>query len=429
MKKKSKIIIGIVIIIATIVAIIGIGLYTFLKPAVTLNVVAEPFPATDCMKQYLSDFEKETGIKVNWIYLPELERRSKVRLDLSSGAGEYQIVTTDLMWIPELVEGGWLLPLDEYLDSEFVKDMVPEVLDTVTYKGKIYALPVGYESIILMIRKDLFDAEGIKYPETMEELLTAAKHFYKPPEMYGIAIRGLRGEGMNVYIWSSFLAAFGGKFLEDRTPVFNSPEAIKATEFYKELTKYGPPGIETFSWAEVEDLYRAGRVAMIIDATDFPTRLEDPSKSTVVGKTEYLLPPAGPAGRFGVPYSYAFSISKVGCKTDDQIKAAVRLLTWLLSKEMGFRRIKEFHDVDANYLKSLVESNEYKETFGKWGRYVETMKELPKYSPPDIRPRIVEWPEFGDYLGIKLEEILAGTVDVKTGLDDAVSYAKKVLGG
>jgi len=46
--------------------------------------------------------------------------------------------------------------------------------------------------------------------------------------------------------------------------------------------------------------------------------------------------------------------------------------------------------------------------------------------------QIPEWPEIGDYLGIKLEELFAKAAtgkpyDIKAALDDAVEYAKGVL--
>ena len=46
--------------------------------------------------------------------------------------------------------------------------------------------------------------------------------------------------------------------------------------------------------------------------------------------------------------------------------------------------------------------------------------------------QIPEWPEIGDYLGIKLEELFTKAFagedyDIQATLDDAVNYAKEVL--
>ncbi|MEM2489467.1 MAG: sugar ABC transporter substrate-binding protein [Thermoplasmata archaeon] len=292
--------------------------------------------------------------------------------------------------------------------------------------GVYYGVPVYGETTQLMYRRDLFEAEGIKVPETMDELWEVAKHFYRPPELYGIVLRGLRGEGMNVYIWTCFLRAFGGEYLRDKEAVFNSPEAVKATTFYRDLiTKFGPPGCSSFSWSDVEDLFKAGKVAMIIDASDFATRLEDPTKSLVVGKVGYAPVPAGPAGRFPSIYTFGLSISAVGCKTEKEKEAAGLFIGWATSKDM--ERVRAMMGDVSISRKSAFESTFFKEKFGKYPGRIESAVQGYKEALPDYRPRIPEWPDIGDRLGIILEEIFAGKRDVKEGLDEAVAYANKVL--
>ncbi len=64
--------------------------------------------------------------------------------------------------------------------------------------------------------------------------------------------------------------------------------------------------------------------------------------------------------------------------------------------------------------------------------FVEAQVEMMKIQQMCIL-QIPEWPEIGDYLGVKLEELFtkayAGqSYDIQAALDDAVAYAKEVLG-
>lgn len=183
---------------------------------VELYVALMSLPQIDFVVERVPLFEAETGIKVHVIYFPELELREKIVMDCATGAGVFDVIGIDNMYVPEFAEAGWIVPIEDYLPKEKVEelrnDILPKFYGTNSWKGKLYAIPLYGETIILMYRKDLFEKEGLEPPKTMEKLEKLAKHFYRPPELYGIAMRGLRGEGMNVYIWTSFLRAFGGKF-------------------------------------------------------------------------------------------------------------------------------------------------------------------------------------------------------------------------
>jgi ABC-type glycerol-3-phosphate transport system substrate-binding protein len=402
---------------------------TVLKPyeGVSLTAPVETLPCTQMIAERLPEFESETGMKVNWIFMPETDRRAKIRLDASTGAGTYQIFGIDIMYIPEFAEAGWIVPIKKYLTSDYdFEDILPGFRNAYAWKGEYYGVPVYGETTLLMYRKDLFEKENIKVPTTMDELWKAAEHFYRPPNMYGIALRGIRGEGLNVYIWTGFLRAFGGEYLKDSEPVFNSPEAVQATTFYKDLiTKFGPPGVTSFSWEDVEEIFKAGKCAMIIDASDFATRLEDPTKSLVAGKVGYAPVPAGPAGRFPSIYTFGLAISAIGCKTEKIKEAAGKFISWATSKDSEKIRAM-MGDVSIDR-ESIFSSDIYKEKFGQYPGYIDSVVESYKEALPDYRPRIPEWPEIGDKLGIVLEEIFAGTKDVKAGLDEAVEAAREIL--
>lgn len=397
---------------------------------VKLKVLAQPMPFWEVMEPFIPEFEKETGIDISITYYPELERRSKSRLDASTGTGAFQIYHVDEQNVPEFANGGWLVPLKNYYPSEYdLEDFVQAYLDFMSWKGIVYGAPMRGGTDLLMYRKDLFESEGYPVPQTMEELREAAKHFTRPPELYGIALRGERGFGMNCWLWQEYLACFGGKYFEDTTPVFNSPEAVEATKFYVELIqKYGPPDGVTYSWSAMLDSFMAGKVAMLTCDTDFMLWVENPEKSRVAGKVGYAPFPAGPAGRVTNSWAHGIAISKPGARSEKVRKAAGLFIAWITSKESEIRRVKagQFLQIAR---KSTLESVEFEEKLKDHPDWVVAFREDLKSARP-LFPRMPQWPQIGDYLGIILEELFVGTrKDIKASLDEAVDYAAKVLKG
>jgi multiple sugar transport system substrate-binding protein len=433
MKSKSLIKFA---IFATIVLIVlgGIPIYSFAqeeKPfeGVKLTAINWGLPQITYIKDHISEFEKMTGAKVDLKIYSELEVRSKVILDLATKAGEYEVVEVDNMYVPELVENGWLVPLDPYINPAYhLEDVFESYIATNSWEGKLYVLPIYAESTNLFYRKDWFEKERIKLPETMKEIEKVAKHFTEPKRnRYGIALRGLRGEGMNVYIWTGFLRAFGGEYLDENfEPIFNSTKGIQATTFYKKLLKeYAPLGASSFSWDHVGNALAFGNVAMIIDATDMYNVLLDLNPGGM-DKIGYAMVPAGPHGRYPAVFSSGWGISK--WTNEKERKAAAEFIQWATSKEMQIGMTKETGILSPTFT-SVINSPPYLEQYAKmskphWGTILLESAEI---ALPDYRPRIPEWRIMGDIIGIWLEKIFHDEVNVQEGLNEAAKEVRELM--
>ena len=89
---------------------------------------------------------------------------------------------------------------------------------------------------------------------------------------------------------------FGGRivkdFPNDMHPVFDSPEVIKAAEYYAELLqKYGYKGTLSAHYKDVSAAMQQGKMAMLIDGHPGVGPYEDPSKSLVAGKLGFHFVP------------------------------------------------------------------------------------------------------------------------------------------
>src|SRR5262245_59889029 len=168
---------------------------------------------TDALRPQLARFEALTGVHARIESYPENELHQKTLVDLVSRKGGFDVIMMDFMFTPQYASAGLIEPLDALLgdaaqtDAAWLdaSDFVPALLDAARYDKKLWALPFTSETTLLFYRKDLLAAAGIQPPDTFADLALAAKKLHRPPEVSGIGLRGARGQGMNVYVWTGFL--------------------------------------------------------------------------------------------------------------------------------------------------------------------------------------------------------------------------------
>ncbi len=262
----------------------------------------------------------------------------KLTVEMTSGSS-----TIDVFMTRPLQEGRlfsknkWYEPLNPYLSDANKTpaawdwaDFQKSAVEATTLNGTTYAVPIVSEWQMLFYRKDLFEQAGLKPPTTLEELEAAAKKLHNPEkDIYGIVSRGQRGAAVTQF--SSYLFEFGGDFLKDGKSVIDTPEAVKAIQFYGRILKeYGPPGVTNMSWPQAQALMASGKVAMWTDASTLLPGLLDPQKSKIADKVGLAPFPAGPSGfkPFNV-VPWAVSVSAQSKNKD----AAWEFVKWLSSKE------------------------------------------------------------------------------------------------
>jgi len=118
----------------------------------------------DVLRANLPEFEKKSGIKVVVDAAPFGDLYKKQLLSLSTGGGRYDVLFMDEPWVPPLSE--FLLPLTERMKTLDVADFIPTTVSSGSFQGTQYAIPVDPNVQLLVYRKDLFDAKGLKPPAT-----------------------------------------------------------------------------------------------------------------------------------------------------------------------------------------------------------------------------------------------------------------------
>jgi len=396
----------------------------------TIRVMANKNVSGEAIQANLADFEKLTGIKVQYETFTEDQYRQKVLLELAAGTGSVDVIhTATAQEGLKFWRSGWYEPLDEYLKSPRLTDPGFDLADISkpalqgnTYDGKLVALPTMQQTTMLYYRKDLFDKHKIKVPQTFAELEEAAKKLNNVEEagqkVVGIVLRGKKAAATSQ--WAPYLFGFGGSWLtKDGKPAMNTPEAVQAFDYYgRILRNYGPPGAVNYHWYECVSLFVQGKAAMYTDVSNRIFFFEDPSKSQIVGKIGYAMFPAGPAGRKPTMEVWSMAVSSKSKKKE----AAYLFVQWAASKENILKmQMKGAPSVRASAWKDpkFLAEQKHKD-------WVEASLKSLEIASTDWNPPIVAVSEVRDEVGAVIVSSILGE-NVKAAADKANAEMAKIM--
>ena len=383
----------------------------------TINAQMITTQEAQAIQELIPAFTELTGITVNWAQLDQNTEIDKLNTEFRSGSGAIDACQVDFTLLPAWAKPGYLEPLDSYLqNSKYTdaawynsSDFLKGIWGAGQYSGKQYLIPMSAESSILIYRKDLFAAKGIAVPKTFDDLKAAAKALNNPPTIYGIGNRGARGQGQNVYIWTSFLRGFGGDFFKnyptDYTPTLDTPQAIQAAQFYGDLDHlYGPPGVANWTNLETYQGARDGVTACYVDATPHAPLVDDPKTSKTAGNWACAMVPAGPAGAFPAIYTHTLAIPAAS-------KNKVAAWLWVeYSTSAASEHVRSLKTGDPARTSSF-QTDAFKQSIGAvgGGTYLQTAIDAMNAALPDFRPRFPGWNQMGDRIGVAIQSVISGT--------------------
>ena len=365
--------------------------------------------STELIPKALPEFEKLTGIKVQWEVLAENQFRQKLTLELSSNPesvdGFMSLPSWDGM---AFYQSGWYEPVEKFLKSPDLtspdfdfKDFFPSCVQISTIKNTLVGVPLYPEVQILYYSKEKFQEKKLKVPETFEEFAAAAEKLYDKNTKYAGYVS--RGDGIQaVYTLAPFVFGMGGRWLDEKgRPDLTSDAFVKALELYGgTLHKYGPPGIAGQTWAQNQVVFGQGKAGMTTDSSNFISTYEDPKKSVLVGKVGYAKVPRGPAGNRSTLISWCLSI---GSKSKRK-EATWLFIQWLASKEMVMRQAKMKMPVGRE---SVLKSPEFQASMPKdW--LDAFVNQIPTAAVNQANPLVVQVPETRDAIGKAIVSVIQG---------------------
>jgi multiple sugar transport system substrate-binding protein len=366
----------------------------------TLTIAWAQWPPADYLQTLSKDFTAETGIEVDVVQIPWQSFQNQVDLAFVGKSDRYDIVIGDSQWLGMNSLGGHYVKLTDWINKNIAVDEIygPAMTAFAEYpkgSGEYWALPAEVDANGYVYRTDLFEdpkemkAFKDKYgyelapPKTYKELRDIAEFFTRPPDLYGIATYFSKQYDGITMGFQQVMWSYGGSYGDPKTykvkGYINSPDSVKALEYYKELIAYSPPDAPNYYWAETLEAYNSGKVAMAMDYFAFLPGAIDPKQNPMYhDKSGFFIAPAGPKGHYISIGGQGMSISSYSKNMD----IAKQYMKWFMQKPVqekwailgGFTPHKEVLESDL-----FLNATPYNRAFAASFPYLRDFWAVPEY--------------------------------------------------
>ena len=178
-----------------------------------------------------------------------------------------------------------LLPAKDYVSDATYAKFYQSFLDQSVVDGTVWAVPDLASARALYYNADILEAAGVKVPTTWEELEAACEAIKAyDAEIYPWGIDMTTDEGQAAfayYTWNN-----GGGFVDaEGNWTLNSAENVEAIEFAIGLVNNGLTNNDPANQTryDLQDLFGAGKLAMVIGPNSIPTYIADKGLSVNYG--------------------------------------------------------------------------------------------------------------------------------------------------
>ena len=225
---------------------------------------------------FVDKFEAENpGIKLNLEVISWNDVYTVVDTRIAAGNAP-DILNIDVF--ANYANEGLLEPVSQWCPEELFGDFFPSFIDQSVIDDTVWAVPDLASARALFYNVDMFNEVGIEVPTTWAELEDACQaivDFYDG-EVYPWGIDMTTDEGQAAfayYTWGN-----GGGFVDaDNNWAVNSAENVEAIEYAIGLINkgYTNPNPATQTRYDLQDMFAAGKLAMVIAPNQLPTYVAD----------------------------------------------------------------------------------------------------------------------------------------------------------
>ncbi len=251
--------------------------------------------------------------------------------------------------------------------------------------------------------------------------------------MHGLALRGFSGAGQNMYIYPSILRGFGGTWFKGKELVVNSPEAVRALEWYVERAD----AVRAAGGAQLELAGHRRRVLAGHDRLLHRRTLVGRGASTTrrsrrsSARSAMRAGPPGPSGkRVTSIWNWGFPVN--AALSDKAKRATWLFITWAASAETQARTSWKFAGPakrsGLNRTASWKSPEFAAAMQGAGDNFIKAaLDSLEQDTDVEWRPRVPQWPAIGEAMATSIQSALVGQKKPKEALDEAQTRIQQAL--
>ncbi|MDW9372041.1 extracellular solute-binding protein [Sinorhizobium meliloti] len=177
--------------------------------------------------------------------------------------------------LKEFAENELIVPVPMTEDEK--KGYYPNIVDTVTFEGTQWGVPIAFSTKALYWNKDLFKQAGLD-PEVPPKIWAEEIAFAKQiKEKTGIAGYGLPAKTFDntMHQFMHWVYTNNGKVIDGDNITIDSPEVLAALQAYKDITPYSVEGATAYEQNEIRAIFLDGKVGMIQSGSGAAARLKE----------------------------------------------------------------------------------------------------------------------------------------------------------
>lgn len=223
---------------------------------------------SEYMNGVIADFEQQNpGIKIKWIDVPFSEGEKRTLASVLSD-NPPDLINLNPDFSATLAQKGALYEIPKSAGEQFV----PEIIDSLTYNGKLYSLPWYATSAVTIYNKDLLVKAGVNIPETYEQAGKIASAIKEKTGAYVLLPNITENDTM-----LKILNKYGINSYEN----INSEKSAEVFEFFKDLYSKNliPKESITQTHREALEKYMSGNIVIFQAGANFLTMIKENAPS------------------------------------------------------------------------------------------------------------------------------------------------------
>ncbi len=225
---------------------------------------------------FVDKFEAENpGIKLNLEVVSWNDVYTEVSTRISNNNAP-DILNIDVF--ADYAAEGLLLPVSDYCPEDLFSDFFPQFIEQSVIDGTVWAVPDLASARAMWVNTDILAEVGVEIPKTwaeLEDVSQAIVDFYDG-EVYPYGMDMTTDEGQAAFAY--FVWNNGGGFVDEEGKLcVNTDKNVEAIEFAIGLVNkgYTNPNPATQTRYDLQDMFGAGKLAMVVAPNQLPTYLAD----------------------------------------------------------------------------------------------------------------------------------------------------------
>jgi maltose-binding protein MalE len=209
---------------------------------------------TNTLKSIIQSFQRVyPDVTFSLLYVPLDDILSTYQGAAYIGQGP-SLLLGPAKWGPQLFDGELIVDLNPYVPAEYLNPINPAALSSGEYHEALISLPLSQHGMLMFRNKTIIETA----PKTFEELNSLS---------HQVTRRGIVGSYLErgSFFSAPNIVGLGGRMMDENGyPAFNDSFGL---DWFKLLTDYNNAGAVTFNTNRDLDMFKRGRVGIIIDGS------------------------------------------------------------------------------------------------------------------------------------------------------------------